>query len=265
MAITPVVNTDPVSPLENLFNTQATALEAEMAAVSAGLAYKSTADLASLHGLTATQGLTYVVTEGGALFVGNGTVFVQVTKATFASTTARDTAYAKASGVYKLSGVLALDTSTGITSRYNTTLTAWRLWESDWIAYTPTLANVTIGTAGVSTFKYRYGQGSVQVSGAIKLGTSGASMGSLPTFTLPVASATPAHNFVILFGGSRLYDDSATQNYIASVVASTASTTVALIQSQTGTAGVAANITSAAPFTWAAADAIDIDATYEPA
>jgi hypothetical protein len=113
MAITPVASTDPVSPLENLFNTQAAALQAQ-------IIYNSTADLASLNGITATAGLTYVVLEGGALFVGDGTKFVQLTNAKFATTGARDTAYAKASAAYKVQGATATDNTTYTTYTYLT-------------------------------------------------------------------------------------------------------------------------------------------------
>jgi len=57
------------------------------------------------------------VAEGAVYMSWTGTVWRQTTTATFASTGARDTAYAKAGAVYRVAGVRALDTSTGVESQ----------------------------------------------------------------------------------------------------------------------------------------------------
>jgi len=59
------------------------------------------------------------VVEGAVYMSWTGTVWRQVTTATFASTGARDTAYAKAGAVYRVAGVSALDTSTGVESAWS--------------------------------------------------------------------------------------------------------------------------------------------------
>lgn len=64
----------------------------------------SAADLTELATLGGPEGETKVVREGGATFVRTGGIWSQRLQATFASASARDTAYAKASAVYKLAG-----------------------------------------------------------------------------------------------------------------------------------------------------------------
>ena len=65
----------------------------------------SIADLAALALLTGmTTGNLRVVQEGGALFEFNGTAWAQQTEATFGSSAARDSAYAKASSAFLTAG-----------------------------------------------------------------------------------------------------------------------------------------------------------------
>lgn len=58
------------------------------------------------------------VTEGGALFMWDGSAWVQITMSRFATEAARDTAYAKASSAYLVQGVESLTTDTGCVWRY---------------------------------------------------------------------------------------------------------------------------------------------------
>jgi hypothetical protein len=78
------------------------------------------ADFTALAALSTTNKLAgdlAFVVEGAVYMSWTGAVWRQVTTATFASTGARDTAYAKAGAVYVVAGVRALDTSTGVESQ----------------------------------------------------------------------------------------------------------------------------------------------------
>lgn len=179
----------------------------------------------------------------------------------FSSSTTRNT---WATYVGLSDGLKVYRSDTLIVERYSAALAAWREWESDWISYSPTVSNISFGSGGTNTWKYRWEQGTVHVIGAMKLGTSG-TMGTAPTFTLPLNSAALAHNNVRFAGDVKLYDDSATGQYIGIVIANGASVTTALIQAHSGTATLNGSITATTPFgvAWAVSDAIDIDIHYE--
>lgn len=91
----------PVAPLENLFKLVADSVAAGFS--SGGV--PRVADLAALFTSVGNAGDMLRVIEGGAIFQYVGSGWVQRTEARFASTSVRDTAYAKASGVYRVPGV----------------------------------------------------------------------------------------------------------------------------------------------------------------
>lgn len=78
----------------------------------------SAADLAELATLGGIEGETKIVREGGAQFERTAGSWVQRTPATFASSSARDTAYAKASAAYRVQGALVFRSDTGWTEQY---------------------------------------------------------------------------------------------------------------------------------------------------
>jgi hypothetical protein len=90
--------TAPVAPLENLFLQMATSINTAFG----NLGIQKPADLAALALLSPTAGQMAQVQEGGAIFWGNGSAWVQMTPATFTTVSARNTAYNKASGAYKV-------------------------------------------------------------------------------------------------------------------------------------------------------------------
>ncbi len=160
-------------------------------------------------------------------------------------------------------GDRATQTDTKVTYRWNGT--AWKAWESDWIVFTSTLTNITVGTGGTQSLRYKYEQGRIYVRGPITLGSAAFSVASGPTMTLPVTSAALGHAYQTFAGNTRLYDTSGILNAMGHVTANNTSTTVALIWSTSSTTGNYANTTSTAPFTWAAGDVFDIDFFYDPA
>lgn len=110
-------STAPVAPLENLFLQLATSVNV---ALGAGLP-QAPADLAALSALSAAStGLIAVVQEGGAIFEANGSIWVQRTPAMFASASARDTAYAKASAAYLVQGAQVRRSDNNWVEEYST-------------------------------------------------------------------------------------------------------------------------------------------------
>lgn len=150
-----------------------------------------------------------------------------------------------------------------ITYRYSGT--AWVPWESDWIAYTPTLTGVTIGSGGgaSNTAFYKYECGVVRVHGSIVLGATGAAVSGAVSLTLPVTAATPKFTNTFYIAAATLFDTSPAATTEARVRANgTSTTSFNLLAVVTGTP---ANISSTVPWTWAAGDAMQYEFTYRPA
>jgi hypothetical protein len=125
---------------------------------------------------TTTSGRTLgdlaFVVEGAVYMSWTGTVWRQVTTATFASTAARDTAYAKAGAVYRVAGVRALDTSTSLESQRFSS--AWLPATPGMFALRPTSAggtNVTVSADGRVT-QLPAATGGISVHGVFNQGFS---------------------------------------------------------------------------------------------
>jgi len=129
-----------------------------------------------------------------------------------------------------------------------------------WTAYTPTLTNIVVGTGGVSSFIYRREGDEIRVRFVLKFGSAGASIQNLPTFTLPVNSVPLNHPFQTYNGGISYYDNAPGVNYPGVVAAeNTSVSTVRLFHTNAGAYG---NLGPAAPFSWAADDALQGEFTY---
>ena len=130
-----------------------------------------------------------------------------------------------------------------------------------WQSWTPTLANLTIGN-GTLTCAYTQVGKTVLGRFTVLFGTT-TSMGTLPTFTLPVtASAT---TFTGGNQGLAMLEDASAGSFLGFVFAT--STTVMGIYSMAAasTYATTANITSTVPFTWATNDYIGATFSYEAA
>lgn len=161
-------------------------------------------------------------------------------------------------------GDKALQVDTAVVYRYNGS--AWKAWESDWTAYTPTLTGFTVGTGGsaANVAAYRYVAGRILIRGYAKLGSSGASVSGTISVSIPVNRTALNHAYQAYKGIATMFDDSATTNYLAFPAANNASVSaVSLFNS--GTNGLRVGSTNIVPFTWAAADAISYDFEYDPA
>lgn len=203
---------------------------------------------------TATNSVGVVITQTAKFTALAGTPFLVRTSA--------DLTTPNLSGYPTGTEARAIDT--GIVWRYNGT--AWKAWRSDWINYTPTVANVAVGTGGsaASAFAYKYVQGDVRVRGGLVLGSSGASVSGIPTITLPVNRIALVHPFEPVPGALTLYDTSDSRPYSGALAADNANVDkVRLIPTNSGS--VTTSIGSTSPFTWAAGDGISVDFTYRPA
>jgi hypothetical protein len=123
-----------------------------------------------------------------------------------------------------------------------------------WTSWTPTFSNFTIGSGTVSG---RYTQIGKTVIFTLEVTLSSSTMGSIPTFTLPVTSRTYKTSFMV---GSGQIEDVSVAGY--PLIAKWNSTTVARLLYRTT---VDANITSSAPMSWGNTDNFSLTGTYEAA
>ncbi len=131
------------------------------------------------------------------------------------------------------------------------------LFASAWIAYTPTLTNITLGSGGTSAFYYQVVGKQVNVRGRITLGSTGALTG-VATFTLPV-NAILSDQF---WQSGCILNDSGTTFYQGVVRVGTSTATV-LATNAAGTYTTAVNTSATIPFTWGSSDVINVGFSYE--
>ena len=172
----------------------------------------------------------------------------------FASSAARDAAITS-----PVEGMVAYLEDTNIYTWYSGSAWGNLVWPDAWIAYTPTLSNITLGSGGTSAFYYQRVGKTVNVRGRITLGTSGALSG-VATFTLPVNSVL-ADQF---WDFGAILNDSGTTFYPGAVRVGTSTATV-LATNAAGTYTTAVNTALNIPFTWAINDVINVGFTYESA
>jgi hypothetical protein len=143
---------------------------------------------------------------------------------------------------------------------------AWKPWESDWITWVPTLTNLSVGTGGgaTSSHQYRYIAGRVHLMGRMVLGTSGASVGAIPTVTLPVTRAALKVKYDALPGAVNFFDVSTDTPWLGAAASDGASTSAfRFFPVNSSVIGSAVGATN--PFTFAAGDTIVYELSYEPA
>lgn len=136
---------------------------------------------------------------------------------------------------------------------------AWQnlLFSTAWVAYTPTLTNITLGSGGTSAFYYQVVGKQVNVRGRITLGTGGALTG-VATFTLPVNGVLSDQ----FWQSGCILNDSGTTFYQGVVRVGTSTATV-LATNASGTYTTAVNTSATIPFTWGSADVINVGFSYE--
>jgi hypothetical protein len=200
--------------------------------------------------------MAYKVFTAGTLATASdvNTYLMNQSVATFSTTSARNSAITS-----PVEGQLAYINANDILTYYDGS--AWQnlLFSTAWVAYTPTLSNVTLGSGGTSAFYYQVVGKQVNVRGRIVLGTTG-SLGGIPTFSLPVNSVLTnqfwCNNVNLL--------DFGLQNYTGAVLLTA---TVGQLQCVSASGPYAGYLTVNAtrPFTWGSQDQIDISISYEAA
>jgi hypothetical protein len=195
-------------------------------------------------GATATNSAGVVITQTAQFAAASGGVVPFRTKAaldlwTTPSTTQRATVLADGIEYRRLGG-------------------AWKAWDSDWITYTPTLTNITLGSGSSVVGKYRYQGTEVQRSLEIILGTGG-SVGTNPTVSFPVApeTASPSNR---MYPGSIKFQDVSTLAVLDGTAILLGGVLRLLYMGGSPSAGT--GITSTAPFTWTTGDFIMIRDQY---
>jgi hypothetical protein len=208
---------------------------------------------------TGSEGLeANVFTTPGAFWRHDGSAWKMFGVPRFVDDTARDAALAAPA-----LGMHCVLTSDEVTYRHNGS--EWKAWESGWISFNPTLSNIAVGTGGSAEKegRYRYVGGQVEAEYKLVLGTSGASVGSTPTATLPVEAEALTHTLMVLDGLGSMFDSSGSDLRVAFMQLT--STTVARFAYFTPS-GIGFTIpTSSLPWTWAAGDAIHMTIRYTPA
>jgi len=132
-----------------------------------------------------------------------------------------------------------------------------------WTAYTPTFTNLTPGTGGAVSAVWRRERDLIRVHVRVTLGSSGFTVGSIPTMTIPVEMFTPASPNARLINATTYYDVSANQTYAGDVSCVTGSTTsVRLLGWPAGASGLALALNGTSPFTFAAGDVLSFEFVY---
>lgn len=131
----------------------------------------------------------------------------------------------------------------------------------EWIDYTPTWTNLTVGNA-VQDFRYIKINKFICVIGYLKWGTTTSSV-SAPTFTLPVTSVayTSANERL----GVAIFEDAGTDAYDGWVLYSSTTTARFRVPLASGTYINSAALSNVAPFTWTTNDLISVNFIYEAA
>jgi hypothetical protein len=125
-----------------------------------------------------------------------------------------------------------------------------------WQTWTPTFANFTKGSATVTA---KYTQVGKTVHFRLEVTLSSSTMGSIPTFTLPITASSYLTGTPI---GQVEITDTGTTTYTG-VCNLVTTTTAKMVYLDSNTAKQ--NITSTQPMTWANTDVFAITGTYEAA
>ena len=131
-----------------------------------------------------------------------------------------------------------------------------------WTTWSPTLANLTLGSGSVVATYARVGR-IIRFRFQFTFG-AGSAVGTNPTFTLPVAG-NAAYDDYMPIGMAAYYDDNAGTLYtgMAHVNADDETVCITFRIGGSGSAGVA--VTATAPFTWTTPDSLSVTGAYEAA
>ena len=180
----------------------------------------------------------------------------------FATTVTRDAAFGGSNKVLA-EGQLCYLESTDVVQYY--TGAAWAsVGATDWAAWTPTWANLTVGNA---TQTARYSQSGKTVFFSLKLVLgSTSSVGTQPTFTWPVSAASAAAAETALT--KVVYLDASAQIILGATDPRSSTTALTKLNATSGTVQLQDQdraVNSTTPFTWTTSDTIWVMGSYEGA
>lgn len=137
--------------------------------------------------------------------------------------------------------------------------TGWVIMSEPAQSWTPVITNFTIGTGGSAgaTGYYKRSDGFIDISSVSTLGTSGASVGTTLTLTLPIAAHSLRRGqLTVAFGD--------TGGFVYPAINELGTTSCVLYaHNASGTySNNNGNVTSTVPFTWAAGDDVQISGRY---
>lgn len=135
-----------------------------------------------------------------------------------------------------------------------------------WTSYSVTPTNFTIGTGGSASLTGSYKQVGKLVNFKILgiLGTTSFSVGTSPTFSLPVTAASTNMNIPNNMSGDA-FCNPGTSLYPLVVTLASTTTVGVLVINTTFTYPALVGITSSVPGTWAAGQYLQINGKYEAA
>lgn len=147
---------------------------------------------------------------------------------------------------------------------YTYTGTQWRVsGSSPWTSWTPTTTAINIGSTGTITSLYRYVGSKVDCKFIVQFSGTGASMGSNPTFSLPVPGETVISPYTVYDGNGSAYISS--QVFPLFILSNNLSSTTCLIYALSATTAGYNNITATVPGTWASGSSFALYFSYLPA
>lgn len=126
-----------------------------------------------------------------------------------------------------------------------------------WSSWTPTLANLTQGNGTVTARYMRVGK-TVHWSFKFVLGST-SSVGTLPTFTLPVTGAGT------ITGGVAIGTETGNGVFQLGLRETSAGTTLGFFRTSGVTTTVDTSVSSTVPHTWGDTDVLEASGTYEAA
>ena len=132
-------------------------------------------------------------------------------------------------------------------------------------AYTPTMANLTLGNGTIASFYCRVNN-FVHYFGKVTFGSTTAILPGGQSLSVPINIDSTIHSWGNSLGMAAFYDISTTLVYPAVVTPINSATTVYLQhQLASGTYVTAQAVTSSVPFTWTTSDTMNWNAYYKAA
>lgn len=170
----------------------------------------------------------------------------------------------KISGLSELAAQPAADDLAVIVDVSDTTMAATgtdkkiqysNLMGGAWADWTPTFANLTKGSATVTAKYIQIGK-TVHFRLLVQLAAD-SSVGTTPTFTLPVEAASDNYEFLLRCV------DTGTASFMGRGSYSSTTTSSLRVFTVSGTQIILSNVTATVPHTWANTDEIRVSGTYE--